>query len=320
MSEELLAKGPNMPSCSLTAQERSRLSGAAFDLDEFSRFLARNWSPGVVRTVMKAVEPLWDGTGITHDRASGTFYGRGHGRVGTSISLDQDFVALRAAAKQWLPPRPQGSGGRYDPARGWTIDDPIGRLIKFQLHKFDQLGRRQPGQSPSETAQSVQDEDVAALARALAEAQSAPWRLASRSTPPAASPNRTPTKSSGKRPRADADASSSHETVHGQREAELKRQLALAQAEPEALQKLSLSETRLLKHELQSALERCHQREERLERAEKECVICYDRTKAIAFVPCGHLVACETCDHRAQMVRCPICQAAIKQRVRIFNA
>ena len=241
---------------------------------------------------MKAVEPLWDGTGITHDRASGTFYGRGHGRVGTSISLDQDFVALRAAAKQWLPPRPQGSGGRHDPARGWTIDDPIGRLIKFQLHKFDQLGRRQPGQSPSETAQS--------------------------------GPNRTPTKSSGKRPRADADASSSHETVHetvhGRREAELKRQLALAQAEPEALQKLSLSETRLLKRELQSALERCHQREERLERAEKECVICYDRTKAIAFVPCGHLVACETCDHRAQMVRCPICQAAIKQRVRIFNA
>ena len=281
-----------MPRSSLTAQERSRLSGVAFDLDEFSRFLARNWSPGVVRTVMKAVEPLWDGTGITHDRASGTFYGRGHGRVGTSISLDQDFVALRAAAKQWLPPRPQGSGGRHDPARGWTIDDPIGRLIKFQLHKFDQLGRRQPGQSPSETAQS--------------------------------GPNRTPTKSSGKRPRADADASSSHETVHetvhGRREAELKRQLALAQAEPEALQKLSLSETRLLKRELQSALERCHQREERLERAEKECVICYDRTKAIAFVPCGHLVACETCDHRAQMVRCPICQAAIKQRVRIFNA
>lgn len=167
-------------------------------------------------------------------------------------------------------------------------------------------------------------------ARALAEAQSAPWRLASRSTPPAASPNRTPTKSSGKRPRADADASSSHETVHGRREADLKRQLALAQAEPEvlpnlegepeALQKLSLSETRLLKRELQSALERCHQREERLERAEKECVICYDRTKAIAFVPCGHLVACETCAHRAQMVRCPICQAAIKQRVRIFNA
>jgi len=160
-------------------------------------------------------------------------------------------------------------------------------LIKFQLYKFDQLG-----QSPSETAQS--------------------------------GPNRTPTKSSGKRPRADADASSSHETVHetvhGRREAELKRQLALAQAEPEALQKLSLSETRLLKRELQSALERCHQREERLERAEKECVLCYDRTKAIAFVPCGHLVACETCDHRAQMVRCPICQAAIKQRVRIFNA
>ena len=208
--------------------------------------------------------------------------------MGTSISLDQDFVALRAAAKQWLPPRPQGSGGRHDPARGWTIDDPIGRLIKFQLHKFDQLGRRQPGQSPSETAQS--------------------------------GPNRTPTKSSGKRPRADADASSSHETVHGQREAELKRQLALAQAEPEALQKLSLSETRLLKRELQSALERCHQREERLERAEKECVICCDRTKAIAFVPCGHLVACETCAHRAQMMRCPICQAAIKQRVRIFDA
>ena len=296
-----------MPTRSLTAHERSQLSDAAFDLDEFSRFLEQNLSPGNVRTVMKAVEPLWDGTGITHDRATGTFYGCGHGRVGTSISLDQDFVALRAAAKQWLPPRPQGSGSRYDPARGWTIDDPIGRLIKFQLHKFDQLGRRQPGRSPSEMAQSAQYE-----------AQRAPWQLESRST--AASPSRTPTKSSGKRPRADADASSSHETVHGRREAELKRELALAQAEPEALQKLSLSETRLLKRELQAALERCQRREERLERAEKECVICYDHTKAVAFVPCGHLVACETCAHRAQMMRCPICQAAIKQRVRIFDA
>jgi hypothetical protein len=126
--------------------------------------------------------------------------------------------------------------------------------------------------------------------------------------------------SRGRRGEVERTAADIRDSVHGRREAELKRQLALAQAEPEALQKLSLSETRLLKRELQSALERCHQREERLERAEKECVLCYDRTKAIAFVPCGHLVACETCDHRAQIVRCPICQAAIKQRVRIFNA
>lgn len=93
-------------------KERSRLSGAAFDLDEFSRFLARNWSPGVVRTVMKAVEPLWDGTGITHDRATGTFYGRGHG-----------VWARRSAwtRTSWHSEPPQSSGYHLvhkDPAVG----------------------------------------------------------------------------------------------------------------------------------------------------------------------------------------------------------
>ena len=102
-----------------------------------------------------------------------------------------------------------------------------------------------------------------------------------------------------------------------EREEELSQQLALAQAEPQALEKLSLSETRILKRELQSALHRCQQHEAKLETAEKECVICYDAARQVAFAPCGHYATCAECSTR--MDDCPICKEPIRQRTRIYE-
>ena len=247
--------------------------------------------PSVVTTVMPVVENLWNGVGITHANATGTFYGSGPGHAHTSITLDQDFVALRVAAKQWLPPRPHPSRP-HDPKRGWTLDDPIGRLMKFQLHKFERL---EAGSAIS-AAQYEHDDE-------------------SPSVPPV-----TPTKKlAGKRPRANAEASSSSRCETGYREAELQQQLAVAHAEPPALEKLSLRETRILKRELQSALVRCQLHEEKLESAERECVICCNGTKVVAFVPCGHLASCVACSQHEQIQCCPICQAPIERRIRIFE-
>ena len=283
----------------LTAQERAQLDGLAFDLEEMRRFVARNW-PNCVDTIMVAVDKLWTRVGITYDQATGTFYGRGPGRAhaNTSISLDQDFWALRAAAKEWLPPRPSGNSSRYDRKRGWTIDDPIGRLIKFQLHKFEQLGQPQARRAPQAF------ERDAAPAPGIAEND-------------VADDPHTPIKhsGSGKRPRAEASSSQ----AIGHREAELVHQLSVANAEPHALDQLSLGETRRLKRQLQSALHRCQQHEEKLEEAQNECVVCCSAPKTIAFGPCGHLASCDTCSWHPEMKRCPICQGPIKQRMRIFG-
>ena len=319
------------PTRVLTAHERSQLSGTAFDLEEMRRFVTREW-PNCVSAIMPVVENLYHGVGVRYGQATGAFYARGPGQAHaqSELSLDQDFVVLRADAKRWLPPRPPGISGRYDRKRGWTIDDPIGRLTKFQLHKFEQLEAvrapaAQAGLSMRRASRvlvddaafahalAAQDESDAALARHLA-AQDDDIEVPTTLAAPAV----TPTKHSGKRPRASAEASSSRDT--GDREAELQRQLAVAHAEPRALDKLSLGETRMLKRELQSALHRCQLHEEKLEAAEKECVVCFNAPKEIAFGPCGHLAACEACSRHAQMKRCPICQGPIKQRLRIFNA
>ena len=118
-------------------------------------------------------------------------------------------------------------------------------------------------------------------------------------------------KRAGKRAR-----STSPETVR--KETELLQQLAVAHAEPQALEKLSLHETRLLKRELQAALARCQRHEEKLEGAEKECIVCCDSQRTIAFGPCGHMCSCHACAQ--QMQHCPLCQGMIKQRMRIFDA
>jgi hypothetical protein len=270
----------------LSAHERSLLSGVAFDIVEFERFVTRQ-APSAVRPVMTCINNLCDGTGIRHANASGTFYAGGHGQAfaNTTIRMDQDFVALRLAAKAWIPPRPHPTR-RHDPSRGWLIDDPIGRLIKFQVHKFERAWRASSATPREDTA--LQD--------------------AVESPAPATPVKKKP--AANKRPR--------EETTPSHREDELSQQLAVAQAEPWALEKLSLSQTRILKRELQSALHRCQQHEEKLETAERECVICFDALRQVCFAPCGHYAACADCSRR--MDDCPICKEPIRQRTRIYEA
>lgn len=49
---------------------------------------------------------------------------------------------------------------------------------------------------------------------------------------------------------------------------------------------------------------------------DKECVVCAAEAKATVFVPCGHLCCCVAC--AAQLKHCPLCQAEVSLRQRVF--
>ncbi|XP_026102169.1 E3 ubiquitin-protein ligase XIAP-like isoform X2 [Carassius auratus] len=56
---------------------------------------------------------------------------------------------------------------------------------------------------------------------------------------------------------------------------------------------------------------------EKLQR-EKLCKVCMDSDIDIVFIPCGHLVTCQKCSK--SLNKCPICCAAITQKIKTYNA
>ncbi|WAR08612.1 BIR7A-like protein [Mya arenaria] len=46
------------------------------------------------------------------------------------------------------------------------------------------------------------------------------------------------------------------------------------------------------------------------------CKICMERDVNIVFMPCGHLVACETCGHKLK--NCPMCRKSIRGHVKTY--
>lgn len=54
------------------------------------------------------------------------------------------------------------------------------------------------------------------------------------------------------------------------------------------------------------------------ERDEHLCAVCLDQVAHVLFTPCGHLSSCSHCSE--QLSSCPICRAAIVQRVRVYRS
>ncbi|CAK4665119.1 hypothetical protein LEN26_003724 [Aphanomyces euteiches] len=50
-----------------------------------------------------------------------------------------------------------------------------------------------------------------------------------------------------------------------------------------------------------------------------ECVVCMDRPREAACVPCGHRVLCLTCASSLTSTRCPICRIQVQQIIRIYD-
>lgn len=49
----------------------------------------------------------------------------------------------------------------------------------------------------------------------------------------------------------------------------------------------------------------------------KLCVVCLDRVKVVALIPCGHMCMCVTCA-RAPHGDCPLCRASVTGTLRVF--
>mmetsp|Transcript_46110 Transcript_46110/g.120799 ORF Transcript_46110/g.120799 Transcript_46110/m.120799 type:complete len:281 (-) Transcript_46110:193-1035(-) len=268
----------------LTATQRAVLQGAVLDLGEFEAFLRAIRSPrplsdGNIRSVLKVIEPLSTGEGVTSRYRSGRFFGRGNGpgTAGTAVQLDQDLVTLKAAANIWLP---KSGPHKLDKSNGWGIDHPLKKLILFQRHKFEAL--------------------------------TAPFEQACTPMSPQAL---TPVKALGKRRREEEGASTEEEDATSAEELEqVRNELALARGETIALRKLSLAQVRSERSKIRAALHRCEAQEEELLKRQIECIACYDAPKQVHFAPCGHVAMCTAC--AAQVSRCPMCRSAIRSRMK----
>ena len=49
-----------------------------------------------------------------------------------------------------------------------------------------------------------------------------------------------------------------------------------------------------------------------------ECTICFDAPKTIVLFPCKHLCLCSNCSATKNVVKCPMCAAAIQYKLDIF--
>ena len=82
-----------------------------------------------------------------------------------------------------------------------------------------------------------------------------------------------------------------------------------AKAAAEALAKLDLA---VISSRVEPPQAKEASRKRRLEAP--ECVVCFERARAVAFVPCGHFCVCSKCGQRLD--ECPICRKSTrKQRI-----
>ena len=49
------------------------------------------------------------------------------------------------------------------------------------------------------------------------------------------------------------------------------------------------------------------------------CVICMTNLREVAFMPCGHLCICRTCNENPSVTICPICRNPLSRCLEIFN-
>ena len=85
------------------------------------RYFVDKLSEANLRNVMKRVTELATGEGVAHTFRGDRF------RHGEPVTLDEDLIALRAAANRFLLPHD-------DPGHGWRLDHPIGKMGIFQAH------------------------------------------------------------------------------------------------------------------------------------------------------------------------------------------
>lgn len=49
------------------------------------------------------------------------------------------------------------------------------------------------------------------------------------------------------------------------------------------------------------------------------CVVCKERGREVAFIPCGHRCCCSLCSNRIRPKACPLCRQAFSTTLRVFG-
>lgn len=49
---------------------------------------------------------------------------------------------------------------------------------------------------------------------------------------------------------------------------------------------------------------------------DKDCIVCAEKQRSMALVPCGHVCLCADC--AGPLRECPICRQAIRERIKLF--
>eukprot|EP00729_Bicosta_minor_P008432 gene8432-16424_t len=72
--------------------------------------------------------------------------------------------------------------------------------------------------------------------------------------------------------------------------------------------------------EFEEACLRVKVNQQKAHRAHQEvlCVVCLANPRTVVFTPCTHLVMCTDCSEETEGQKCPICKAAVTERV-LFN-
>lgn len=314
---------------SLTSEERALLEGRDVDLVSMRSFLLHD--QGLTQTnvgrVMTVVNRLVDTCGVTHAaRPSQRFcadgpqpIGRTHGRP---VSLSDDFMELQRKANRWLP---HSGPNKLDRGNGWALNHPIVKLQEYQRHVwhriFDDNG---PAFVDDEFVDDDEEHGFVFNPHASVSASSPASSSAASRAPQECTPTK---KAAGKRKHDESAtlAAASDETVRAL-EARVRSQqdeIALLRGERQQLLGVhSLAEVRAWRKVHIEALRSLQKREEELEEIETTCVVCRDRPRSVAIIPCGHEALCAPC---ADMVAaCPICQCAPAAgpfgRVRVYRA
>jgi len=55
-----------------------------------------------------------------------------------------------------------------------------------------------------------------------------------------------------------------------------------------------------------------------IENEDNLCIICCDKKRDIAFIPCGHYICCNKCSNKCNE-NCPICRKKIIKKQKIFT-
>ncbi|CAI5730939.1 unnamed protein product [Hyaloperonospora brassicae] len=81
----------------------------------------------------------------------------------------------------------------------------------------------------------------------------------------------------------------------------------------------TLSQVRSIKEERALEMQKKLDRQVEEQNELKLCVICLCNEKRILCLPCRHLCLCETCSHRQEVTKCPICRLEIEEVLAVYS-